>query len=77
MAAADTSGEATAAIDRVIAELAALQRNLGDAADALDAGTSDASAQIDTVRSSIADAKASISDASGSDDLRKSLDALI
>ena len=76
VAAADTSGEATAAIDRVIAELAALQQNLGDAADALDAGTSDASAQIDTVRSSIADAKASISDASGSDDLRKSLDAL-
>ncbi|WP_455163436.1 YhgE/Pip family protein [Slackia exigua] len=76
VAAADTSGEATAAIDRVIAELAALQQNLGDAADALDAGTSDASAQIDTVRSSIADAKASISDVSGSDDLRKSLDAL-
>lgn len=76
VAAADTSGEATAAIDRVIAELAVLQQNLGDAADALDAGTSDASAQIDTVRSSIADAKASISDASGSDDLRKSLDAL-
>ena len=76
VAAADTSGEATAAIDRVIAELAALQQNLGDAADALDAGTSDVSAQIDTVRSSIADAKASISDASGSDDLRKSLDAL-
>ena len=76
VAAADTSGEATAAIDRVIAELAALQQNLGDAADALDAGTSDASAQIATVRSSIADAKASISDASGSDDLRKSLDAL-
>ena len=76
VAAADTSGEATAAIDRVIAELAALQRNLGDAADALDAGTSDASAQMDAVRSSIADAKASISDASGSDDLRKSLDAL-
>ena len=76
VAAADTSGEAMAAIDRVIAELAALQQNLGDAADALDAGTSDASAQIDTVRSSIADAKASISDVSGSDDLRKSLDAL-
>ena len=76
VAAADTSGEATAAIDRVIAELAALQQNLGDAADALDAGTSDASAQIDTVRSSIADAKASISDVSGSDDLGKSLDAL-